>query len=231
MMKKLDDDTALVSPRELLRLFRTHTFDAGKEMRKLADQVGDVKCGKACDNCCHQKVLSTPAEGLAIYLLLRQEGRWSRELEARLDVEDRYATRTSHDEWFKERRPCLFLKNGECSVYAVRPVGCLSTFSTNDPKFCGDSRPPPGTGQMQIDAPTAPAMWRLGTLLVALERGIPGAGYMTLPGAVLAAARFAEKREIRRALVQPIGPNAGDLIQKFDEAGKTFDFDGGRSPS
>lgn len=228
-MKQLDGDRALIGPKELLRLFRTHTFDVGKEMRRLADDVGQINCGRGCDNCCKQKVLSTPAEGLGIYLLLRAESRWTPALEERLVAEDVYATRTSHDQWFGERRPCPFLKNGQCSVYAVRPVGCLSTFSTNDPKFCGDSRPPPGAGQMQINAPTAPAMWRLGTLLVALERGIPGSGYMTLPAAVLAAARHVEKRSQRRALTLPIEKDAGGLIERFDAAGKTFEFDDGGS--
>jgi hypothetical protein len=219
--------TSLIGPRELLRRMRIKTFDAAKEVAKMASTLGVVSCKKGCDNCCHQKVLSTPAEGLPIFLYLQFKGLWSTELEDELAEADVHGTRTSHHDWFMERRPCPFLRKGECSVYPVRPVGCIATFSINHPDFCGmpDAKVPPGLGQMQINAPTAPAMQSLGMLLMGIEVGIPGAGYMTLPGAVLAGARHATLREPRRALVVDLGTGNPGLIEKFDEAGKTFDFE------
>ena len=222
-------ETSLISPRELLRQMHIKTFDAAKEVAGMAATLGNVQCKRGCDNCCHQKVLSTPAEGIAIFLYLKFKDLWSAELEDKLAEEDVHGTRTSHHDWFMERRPCPFLEKGACSVYPVRPVGCIATFSINHPSFCGmpDSKVPPGLGQMQINAPTAPAMQSLGFLLMGIEQGIPGAGYMTLPGAVLAGARHATERQPRRALVVPLGIGSGSLIEKFDAAGKTFDFEAG----
>lgn len=226
----MSTDTSLISPRELLRRMRIKTFDAAKEVRGFADEVANqqgkfVVCKRGCDNCCHQKVLSTPAEGLGIFVYLHQQGLWSAELEERLAEEDVYSTRTNHDQWFRQRRPCPFLKDNECSVYPVRPPGCFATFAINAASFCGMPDVPPGLGQMQISAPNAPAMQSLGLFLLGLEENIPGAGYMTLPGAVLAGARHATSREPRRALVINIVTGVPGLIEKFDEAGKTFDFE------
>lgn len=221
----MNDDKTLISPRELLRLMHIKTFDAAKEMRQMAGTLGLLSCRSGCDNCCRQKVLSTPAEGLAIFLYLQFKGLWSTELEESLAEEDVHATKTSHDQWFRQKRPCPFLKKGTCGVYPVRPVGCIATFSINDPSFCGMSDIPSGLGQMQINAPTAPAMQRLGLFLLSIEQGIPGAGYMTLPGAVLAGARHATEREPRRALVVDLMIGSQSLIERFDAAGKDFDFE------
>jgi hypothetical protein len=215
---------ALIGPKDLLKRVRVAVYDAGNEMRRYADELGEVSCKRACNNCCHQKVLSTPAEGLAIYLYLNSLGRWSDALEARLEEDDAYGTKTNHADWFKERRPCPFLKDGACGVYPVRPVGCIATFSTGDPQFCGrpDIETRIGYGQMQINAPLAPAMFALGSLLMALDNGIKGAGYMTLAGAALAGARHATKRPARRALVVELGLDGVALIDRFDAEGKDF---------
>lgn len=217
-------DKALIGPKELLKRVRMAVYDAANEARKFADGLGTVSCRRSCNNCCHQKVLSTPAEGLAVYLFLRDQGRWSEALETRLADEDAYATKTNHAEWFREKRPCPFLKDGACSIYPVRPVGCITTFSTGDPQFCGlpNIQSRIGYGQMQINAPLAPAMWQLASLLMAVDQGIPGMGYMTLAGAVLAGARHATKRPPRRALVMDLGDAADGLIERFDAAGKDF---------
>ena len=270
----MTEASSIIGPKELLRRFRVANFDASSELRGFADELGPVSCKRGCDNCCKQKILSTPAEGLSIFLYLRSEGRWSPELEAHLAEEDVYATRTNHADWFKERRPCPFLRSAEarkqgssdqtgseppsllasappglpasaplglpasappslpasappsgvCGVYPVRPVGCIATFSTGDPEFCGrpDIESRIGYGQMQINAPTAPAMFQLLALLMAIENGIPNAGYMTLPGAVLAGALHATGRPPRRALSLEIKSDSTGLIDRFDAAGKAF---------
>jgi Fe-S-cluster containining protein len=214
----------LIGPANLLKRIRIAVYDAGAEMRKLANQLGEVSCKRSCDNCCRQKVLSTPAEGLAIFLYLNSLGRWSDALEARLEEDDAYATKTNHADWFKEKRPCPFLKDGACGVYPVRPVGCIATFSTGDPQYCGrsDIESRIGHGQMQINAPLEPGMLELVLILLSLDNGIPGAGFMTLSGAVLAGARHATKRPERRALVVEMGLEGTKLIDRFDAEGKDF---------
>ena len=169
-------------------------------------------------------MLSSPAEGLGIFLYLRSLDLWSDALEARLEEDDAYGTKTNHADWFKERRPCPFLRNSTCTVYPVRPVGCIATFSTGDPQFCGrpDIETRIGYGQMQINAPLAPGMFALGSLLLSLDIGIPGSGYMTLAGAVLAGARHATSRPARRALSVELGLDGVALIDRFDAEGKDF---------
>jgi Fe-S-cluster containining protein len=223
----MSEPRELIKPHELLKRTRVAVYDAANEARGFADELGDVTCRRGCTNCCHQKVISTPSEGLSIYLYIRDEGRWSEALEARLAEEDAHATRTSHSDWFKEKRPCPFLKNDSCSIYPVRPVGCITTFSTGDPNYCGrsDIESRVGHGQMQIHAPLAPAMWQLACLHMSIDQGIGVMGFMTLAGAVLAGARHATKREPRRSLVIGFGDydgGAGGLIEKFDAKGKDF---------
>jgi Fe-S-cluster containining protein len=214
----------LIKPMDLLKQVRVAVYDAAQEARAYAGTLGDVSCRRGCVNCCHQKVLSTPSEGLSIYLLLRSSGEWSADLETSLAEEDAYATKTNHADWFKEKRPCPFLKKGACSVYAVRPVGCLTTFSTGDPAHCADPniKTRVGHGQMQINTPLAPAMLTLGKLHMSVDLGITGGmSFMTLAGAVLAGARHATGRPERRSLVVDF-EDAASLIEKFDSAGKDF---------
>jgi Fe-S-cluster containining protein len=222
--------TSLISPRELLRQVRLKTMAVGEELRSFADEVATshgkrVECKRGCDNCCKQKVIVTEAEGVAIYIYLRSEGRWSDELEARLAEEDVHATRTNHSDWFKEKRPCPFLRDGECGVYAVRPISCAATFAINDPSFCGMPDVPPGLGQMQINSPFAPASKDLILFMLSVEAGLGVDGFMTLPAAALAAARRATKREPRRALVVQLHDGVGELIERFDREGAAFDFE------
>lgn len=107
-----------------------------------------VTCEKGCAHCCHQKILVSAADGLAIYVLLRDTGRWTPEMVERLVKADREMTERDHETWFDEKRPCPFLDaetgekagRGLCTVYGARPIACASTFSWGgDPNYCAVS--------------------------------------------------------------------------------------------
>jgi Fe-S-cluster containining protein len=42
--------------------------------------------------------------------------------------------------WIARRTPCLFLRNGRCSVYDVRPVPCALFYVWSDPMNCVDMK-------------------------------------------------------------------------------------------
>jgi Fe-S-cluster containining protein len=87
---------------------------------------GSVACKAGCDHCCYQVVGVTPPEALTIVAHLR-ENRTSEELAAiKARVAERWerARGLSSTERFSPDHPCVFLVNGSCSVYEVRPLAC-----------------------------------------------------------------------------------------------------------
>lgn len=78
-----------------------------------------LACGPGCDTCCRQPIPVTPLE----FLLLRAHMR------VRLDAATRARLEAQHEAQLAAepeplRRPCPFLLDGSCSVYAVRPLAC-----------------------------------------------------------------------------------------------------------
>jgi len=87
---------------------------------------GAVACKAGCDHCCHVVVGVTAPEALTIFDHLKRS-RSTREL-ARLTarvVAGRKRTRgLSSSERFSPEYPCIFLEDGRCSIYEVRPLAC-----------------------------------------------------------------------------------------------------------
>jgi Fe-S-cluster containining protein len=87
---------------------------------------GAVACRAGCDHCCHQSVSVTPPEALAVVAHLRE----TLAPDALASFAVRLAERVertrelSTDERFSPELPCLFLRDGSCSIYAVRPLVC-----------------------------------------------------------------------------------------------------------
>lgn len=85
-----------------------------------------VACRSGCDHCCHQSVGVTPPEALAIVAHLKQS--LSPEalagFAARLTERVERTRGLSADERFSPELPCLFLRDGSCSIYVVRPLVC-----------------------------------------------------------------------------------------------------------
>ena len=42
------------------------------------------------------------------------------------------------DDWDTGKLPCVFLEQGRCSIYPVRPLVCRAHFVTSPPKLCGE---------------------------------------------------------------------------------------------
>ena len=71
----------------------------------LAKDGRQAVCGKGCDLCCHQPIPVTPPEVAGIALFLKRHG---------------YPERRS----LPPPEACVFLEQGACSIYPLRPVAC-----------------------------------------------------------------------------------------------------------
>lgn len=116
--------------------------DRARRMLEITDDLaGKVArkaiCRRGCSYCCHQSVIVSSWEAKRI---ARFTGRAARQFRAPQRGDDLHPT---------QRRylgiPCPFLKRGECSVYAVRPMACRMHFSMEaDPAPCNIANDPGG---------------------------------------------------------------------------------------
>ncbi|EPR39859.1 protein of unknown function UPF0153 [Desulfovibrio sp. X2] len=122
----------------------------GREMFKfVAEQGSPVVCRAGCTGCCHQPITCDPFEAalIGLYLERRPELRAAFEA-AHAEWDER--TRDVRDAFvaWAERRfrdgvddgshrfadfvvPCVFLRDGLCRVYPVRPYACRSYISVS----------------------------------------------------------------------------------------------------
>jgi hypothetical protein len=87
---------------------------------------GAVACRAGCDHCCHQMVGVTAPEALAIFDHL-QKTRSPAELASitqRIAGAHEQRKALSSNERFSPDHPCVFLVDGHCSIYEVRPLSC-----------------------------------------------------------------------------------------------------------
>lgn len=96
--------------------------------------AGSVACRAGCDHCCYQSVGVTPPEALAIFAHVKatRSGPDFAAFSTRL-LERYQATRgLSAAERFSPEHPCVFLVEGRCSIYEVRPLSCRGMNSLDD---------------------------------------------------------------------------------------------------
>ncbi|HSH12100.1 MAG TPA: YkgJ family cysteine cluster protein, partial [Desulfurivibrionaceae bacterium] len=115
----------------------------------------DFACGPGCATCCTRSVTLTTGEGRLILDFLRRMGRSLPEL-PRDPAPLRPALTTNglagsylagqvvlnepESPWLFE--PCVFLREGLCSIYEIRPFACRSLVSTVNCKNTGMAEAP-----------------------------------------------------------------------------------------
>jgi len=115
----------------------------------------DFACHKGCSTCCTQSVMMTTAEGRAIMDILNREGRQVPELPdtstrplptcttnglAACYLEEKESPPEGEELWVYE--PCVFLEDGHCTIYPVRPFSCRSFGSISNCAEYGTAEAP-----------------------------------------------------------------------------------------
>lgn len=135
--QKLDVDDGL----KVLR----HSFDLLENA--IEPIYAFTPCKKGCSACCNLTIDMTEIEAELIKKYVEEN--FTPEdieyLENRFKDDSYHCPNTQHclnDEslrlkYFKLNRPCAFLsKNGECTIYEVRPVNCRSYLVFSNPEIC-----------------------------------------------------------------------------------------------
>lgn len=95
----------------------------------------EIDCKPGCSWCCHQLIVVThEADGEAILAAARQrmsDGEFEA-FEHKLRYQADEISQLPYSVAEERRWPCPLLKDGQCSVYDVRPVACRSVFSPDN---------------------------------------------------------------------------------------------------
>lgn len=88
-------------------------------------------CAAGCAWCCYQQVAASPAEAVAIarHVLQTFAPAALAALKTRLAQLDDASHGLGAGDRAKLKRPCAFLEDGRCTVYAVRPLRCRGVYS------------------------------------------------------------------------------------------------------
>lgn len=89
-----------------------------------------VSCKKGCCHCCYINVDISQAEAIILLPHVKPEQK---------EILRRQANARNFNQLPYQDRKCIFLKKGECSVYADRPLACRKYFVVNDPEKCDTS--------------------------------------------------------------------------------------------
>lgn len=130
------------------------TLEIYKELDGPVERIAEKQnatCKRGCHSCCYMFVTTSLPEGVAIAEYVAKE--WSpnrlQALMKKLYAEARYLAKDefSEDEHFVSKRPCVFLdtKNGDCTIYPVRPAVCRYHYVVSDPEKCN-----PDNGKQRV---------------------------------------------------------------------------------
>ena len=103
----------------------------------VVDEIADkafaevpISCKKGCNHCCAINVDINEAEANLIYRKHKEKIDWKKlKFQSKKSLNDfKYLDVKS--------RECVFLQDGECSIYADRPIACRAYYVTTPPKYC-----------------------------------------------------------------------------------------------
>jgi Fe-S-cluster containining protein len=104
-----------------------------------------VSCSKGCHFCCRQNVHTFPAEAQVIAAYCKEK---------EIEIPKDYLTEQLKYGWRELAKTevgwCVFLKNGECSIYPVRPSACRSYFVVSPPERCDVVKYPSSEGHRVV---------------------------------------------------------------------------------
>lgn len=106
-------------------------------MKKSERPISCFACTHAEPGCCYQKVFIPFHEALPIARYIKASNLDTPELREQLRTAGEEMEGTDRSTWFHElRRPCVFLKDGRCSIYRIRPIPCRIYHVITHPDRC-----------------------------------------------------------------------------------------------
>jgi|GEM_PF-4130004 len=130
---------------------------------KLSDlHIPYTDCHKGCDHCCYMAVAVSEFE--ADYIKNYINNNWTNEQKRQLHIKIQDLNK-SHKEIFdidylisnikyQNRVPCIFLEDGCCSIYSVRPAICRTYLSFSPSQVCKEVQFN-STSENNVEADTA----------------------------------------------------------------------------
>lgn len=142
--------------------------ERAKRFMAIADEIGQAvaphaACRRKCSHCCRQSVSVSTWEAHRIGRAIGREPNYVAAL-SQERIDSMFAQRAQFS-----GVPCPFLKDDECSVYAVRPLACRVHFNMgDDPELC-DIVKRPGASVPYFNAEVI----KEGAAALFLDSGVP----------------------------------------------------------
>lgn len=95
--------------------------------KAITKDVGQVTCARGCNFCCYIEVTTATEEGKMLARHVKRE---------MLPALAKQAAANKWNDLPYQDRKCVFLKNGECSVYDIRPAVCRKYAVASPAKDC-----------------------------------------------------------------------------------------------
>lgn len=110
-----------------------------------------LSCGKGCHACCRQNVTIWEDEAAVIADYCKEHG---------IDIPRAYLEEHLKYGWKEVARTevgwCVFLKDGLCSIYPVRPLACRKYLVVSHPDKCDTVKYPPPNNVVAVATFTIP---------------------------------------------------------------------------
>lgn len=110
------------------------SFMANLDLPENKEMKDSITCRRGCNFCCYQNVDVTWDEAALLLEVAADTIDWER-------LNDQLP---GHKKIEYRKRACVFLKDGECSVYENRPISCRKYLVANDPEQCNSEKYPDG---------------------------------------------------------------------------------------